>query len=188
MNRWGVWRATTFESLTLPEKCGKWSDLGFLLLGLAIILGNFIFASNVWERKPTDRSCWCNGPWMIRGSRLFSTNMHIHYLCNNSAICRCHWDGLTCSQLCSALFTPTVAITTWMMISVTQALKAFLLIMTEKTSRWSLKLLDLTEGDFGNYSCTANNRLGLSRAYNQLNGRYTNYTYIPYSLTLLVIL
>ena len=45
------------------------------------------------------------------------------------------------------------------------------ILMTQKTSRWSLKLLDLTEMDFGNYSCTANNKEGTSKAYNQLNGK-----------------
>lgn len=44
------------------------------------------------------------------------------------------------------------------------------LLMTEKPSRWSLKLLNLGDKDFGNFSCRAENALGKTRAYNQLNG------------------
>ena len=44
-------------------------------------------------------------------------------------------------------------------------------LMTVKSSTWSLKLSDLSFNDFGNYSCQANNVLGKARGYSGVTGR-----------------
>ena len=44
--------------------------------------------------------------------------------------------------------------------------------MTVKLSTWSLKLNDLNNKDFGNYSCQATNILGTAQGYSPVAGKY----------------
>ena len=44
-------------------------------------------------------------------------------------------------------------------------------LMTVKSTSWSLKLRDLNTNDFGNYSCQATNSLGTVRGYSLVTGK-----------------
>ncbi|XP_023339713.1 neural cell adhesion molecule 1 [Eurytemora carolleeae] len=45
------------------------------------------------------------------------------------------------------------------------------LLMTEKPGRWTIKIIDIRESDFGNYSCRATNLLGKASAVSVISGR-----------------
>jgi len=55
-------------------------------------------------------------------------------------------------------------------------------LMTVKSSTWSLKLSDLSFNDFGNYSCQANNVLGTARGYSGVTGKPSRLVFTSPSL------
>eukprot|EP00090_Calanus_glacialis_P044461 TRINITY_DN7935_c0_g1_i1.p1 TRINITY_DN7935_c0_g1~~TRINITY_DN7935_c0_g1_i1.p1 ORF type:complete len:540 (-),score=51.18 TRINITY_DN7935_c0_g1_i1:141-1760(-) len=55
-------------------------------------------------------------------------------------------------------------------------------LMTVKSSTWSLKLSDLSSNDFGNFSCQASNSLGTARGYSGVTGKPSQLVFTSPSL------